>query len=138
VRERRPLYVDLLPPCNNACPAGENIQAWLSHAQAGRYREAWLTLVKDNPLPAVHGRVRYHPCESSCNRQHVDSAVSIHAVERFVGDLAAREGWRSTPDRPASASSSLAPARAAFLLPITSHAPAMQWRSARPARSPAE
>jgi NADPH-dependent glutamate synthase beta subunit-like oxidoreductase len=94
VRERRPVYVDLLPPCNNACPAGENIQAWLAHAQAGRFREAWLALVKDNPLPAVHGRVCYHPCESHCNRAQLDSAVSIHAVERFLGDLALQEGWQ--------------------------------------------
>ena len=93
-RERRPVYVDLLPPCNHACPAGENIQAWLAHARAGRYREAWLALVEDNPLPAVHGRVCYHPCETSCNREAVDSAVSIHAVERFLGDLAAKEGWQ--------------------------------------------
>ena len=93
VRERRPVYVDLLPPCNHACPAGENIQAWLAHAQAGRYREAWLTLVADNPMPAVHGRVCYHPCETSCNRQQIDSAVRIHAVERFLGDQAAKEGW---------------------------------------------
>ena len=102
VRTRRPIYVDLLPPCNNACPAGENIQAWLAHAQAGRYREAWLTLVRDNPLPAVHGRVCYHPCETSCNRQQVDSAVSIHAVERFLGDLATREGWSLPIDYPPS------------------------------------
>lgn len=94
VRERRPVYIDLLPPCNHACPAGENIQAWLADAQKGRYREAWLTLVKDNPLPAVHGRVCYHPCETRCNRQEVDSAVSIHAVERFLGDLATKEGWQ--------------------------------------------
>jgi len=87
VRERRPLYVDLLPPCNNACPAGENIQAWLEHTQAGRHREAWLTLVRDNPLPAVHGRVCYHPCESHCNREPIDSAVSIHAVERTICHL---------------------------------------------------
>lgn len=93
VRTRRPVYVDLLPPCNQACPAGENIQAWLAQAQAGRYREAWLALVRDNPLPAIHGRVCYHPCESACNRQQLDSAVSIHAVERFLGDLAAQEGW---------------------------------------------
>ena len=102
VRTRRPAYVDLLPPCNNACPAGENIQGWLAHAQAGRYREAWLTLVRDNPLPAVHGRVCYHPCETSCNRQQVDSAVSIHAVERFLGDLATREGWPLPVDAPSS------------------------------------
>jgi hypothetical protein len=50
VRSRRPAYVDLLPPCNQACPAGENIQAWLAQAQAGRYREAWLTAP-----PAVAG-----------------------------------------------------------------------------------
>jgi len=99
-RQRRPVYVDLLPPCNDACPAGEDIQAWLAHAQAGRYREAWLTLVRDNPLPAVHGRVCYHPCESQCNRAHVDSEVSIHAVERFLGDLAAREGWQLPIEAP--------------------------------------
>ena len=93
-RTRRPVYVDLLPPCNNACPAGENIQAWLALAQAGKYREAWEMLVRDNPLPAVHGRVCYHPCEEGCNRDALDAAVSIHAVERFLGDLAATEGWR--------------------------------------------
>jgi NADPH-dependent glutamate synthase beta subunit-like oxidoreductase len=93
VRARRPRYVDLLPPCNEACPAGENVQAWLADAQAGRFRAAWETLVRDNPLPAVHGRVCYHPCESRCNRGELDDAVGIHAVERFLGDLAAREGW---------------------------------------------
>ena len=102
VRDRRPIYVDLLPPCNHACPAGENIQAWLAHARAGHYRDAWLTLVSDNPLPAVHDRVCYHPCESNCNRQEVDSAVSIHAVERFLGDLALKEGWRLPIEAPPS------------------------------------
>jgi NADPH-dependent glutamate synthase beta subunit-like oxidoreductase len=92
-RAQRPIYEDLLPPCNNACPAGEDVQAWLTHAQAGRFREAWETIVKDNPLPAVHGRVCYHPCESNCNREQLDGAVSIHAVERFLGDRALEEGW---------------------------------------------
>jgi formate dehydrogenase beta subunit len=93
VRARRPVYTDLLPPCNNTCPAGENIQAWLELAQTGKYREAWETLVRDNPMPAVHGRVCYHPCESACNRGELDAFVSIHAVERFLGDMAATEGW---------------------------------------------
>src|SRR6185312_3269418 len=92
-RTRRPVYVDLLPPCNNACPAGENIQAWLALAQAGEYRKAWETLVADNPLPATHGRVCYHPCETACNRGQLDAAVSIHAVERFLGDEADAHGW---------------------------------------------
>ncbi|MGC8626482.1 MAG: NAD(P)-binding protein [Acidimicrobiales bacterium] len=94
VRSRRPVYVDLLPPCNAACPAGENIQAWLAHAQASRYEQAWRALVEDNPLPAVHGRVCYHPCEGACNRAELDEAVSIHAVERFLGDMALERGWQ--------------------------------------------
>src|SRR6266540_1708376 len=101
VRERRPIYVDLLPPCNAGCPAGENIQAWLAHVQAGRHEQAWRELVQDNPLPAIHGRVCYHPCESVCNRAHLDSAVSIHGVERFLGDLAIERGWAF--ERPATA-----------------------------------
>ena len=97
VRERRPVYVDLLPPCNSGCPAGENIQAWLAHTMAGRHEQAWRELVADNPLPAIHGRVCYHPCESVCNRANLDSAVSIHSVERFLGDLALEQGWQFSP-----------------------------------------
>ena len=92
------MYVDLLPPCNAGCPAGENIQAWLAHAEAGRHEQAWRQLTEDNPLPAIHGRVCYHPCEVVCNRASLDSAVSIHSVERFLGDLARDRGW--TFDRP--------------------------------------
>ena len=102
VREQRPIYVDLMPPCNSACPAGENIQAWLDLAQAGKYREAWETILRDNPFPAVHGRVCYHPCETSCNRGQLDSAVSVHAVERFLGDMAATQGWTLPVAAPAS------------------------------------
>jgi formate dehydrogenase (NADP+) beta subunit len=102
VRTRRPVYVDLLPPCDKACPAGENIHAWLDLAHAGKYRQAWDVLMRDNPLPAVHGRVCYHPCEASCNRTELDAAVSIHAVERFLGDLAAAEGWMPPIDKPPS------------------------------------
>src|SRR6266567_1306937 len=97
VREHRPVYLDLLPPCNAGCPAGENIQAWLAHAQDGRYEQAWRQLVADNPLAAIHGRVCYHPCETACNRAQLDSAVSIHAVERFLGDLARERGWAFGP-----------------------------------------
>ena len=92
-RNQRPVYVRLLPPCNQACPAGENIQAWLALAQAGDFKGAWQILVKDNPMPAVHGRVCYHPCESKCNRARLDNSVSIHAVERFLGDRAIKKGW---------------------------------------------
>jgi len=97
VRRQRPVYVDLLPPCNAGCPAGENIQAWLSRAETGDHEGAWRQLVADNPMPAIHGRVCYHPCESVCNRASLDSAVSIHSVERFLGDLALERGWSFDP-----------------------------------------
>ncbi len=92
-RWQRPIYVDLLPPCNNACPAGENIQAWLELAQAGRYRDAWLKYMEENPLPSTHGRACYHPCESACNRQHLDQPIAVHALDRFLGDMATANGW---------------------------------------------
>ncbi|GAA5182469.1 NAD(P)-binding protein [Niveibacterium umoris] len=96
-RTLRPAYSDHLPPCNNACPTGENIQAWLYHAESGRYEDAWRALVRDNPMPAVTGRVCYHPCENACNRGRLDESVSIHAVERFLGDEAIAKGWTFEP-----------------------------------------
>ena len=93
-RTERPVYVDRIPPCNNACPAGENIQAWLYHAESGDYYAAWKSLVENNPLPAIMGRACYHPCESACNRAQLDHEVNIHAVERFLGDEAIQRGWQ--------------------------------------------
>ena len=87
-RVERPVYVDRLPPCNNACPAGENIQGWLYEAEAGNYEAAWRALVEENPFPAIMGRICFHPCETACNRVQVDEAVGINAVERFLGDYA--------------------------------------------------
>ncbi|MES5819838.1 NAD(P)-binding protein [Streptomyces sp. RG80] len=92
-RTERPEYVHRLPPCNQACPAGENIQQWLFHAESGDYEAAWRQLMRDNPLPAVMGRICYHPCETACNRVQVDNAVGINAVERFLGDKAIEGGW---------------------------------------------
>lgn len=91
-RTNRPIYVDRLPPCNHACPAGEDIQGWLFHAESGDYHRAWQELTRNNPMPALMGRVCYHPCETSCNRASLDEAVSIHAVERFLGDEARKQG----------------------------------------------
>ncbi len=101
-RTERPVYVDRLPPCNNACPAGENIQQWLFLAEEGDYEGAWREIMKNNPMPAVMGRVCYHPCEGACNRAKLDSAVGIHAVERFLGDLAIKSNWSVKPERPPS------------------------------------
>ena len=96
-RNARPVYLVRLPPCNHQCPAGENIQAWLFHAESGDYQQAWRKLVQDNPFPAIMGRVCYHSCESACNRAKVDAPVGINSVERFLGDEAIAKGWQFEP-----------------------------------------
>ena len=93
-RFRQPVYVDFMPPCNSACPAGENIQAWMAHAQAGNYFEAFQTIMEDCPFPAIMGRVCVKPCETGCNRNHIDNTINIHAVERFIGDEAIKQNWQ--------------------------------------------
>ncbi len=92
-RTERPVYLDRMPPCNDACPAGENVQRWLYHAEDGGYEAAWRQIMEDNPFPAIMGRICYHPCQDACNRAHLDQPVGINSVERFVGDLAIRRGW---------------------------------------------
>jgi hypothetical protein len=81
-------------PATHQCPAGEDIQGWLYHAESGDYEAAWRHLTRDNPFPAIMGRVCYHSCEGACNRGHLDAAVGINSVERFLGDEALKRGWR--------------------------------------------
>jgi 2-oxoacid:acceptor oxidoreductase delta subunit (pyruvate/2-ketoisovalerate family) len=95
-RTERPVYADHLPPCNAQCPAGEDIQGWLFHAESGDYLQAWKHLTRDNPFPAIMGRVCYHSCEGVCNRGKLDAAVGINSVERFLGDEALKRGWKFT------------------------------------------
>jgi len=96
-RTSRPVYIDRLPPCNKQCPAGEDIQGWLFHAESGDYESAWRHLTRDNPFPAIMGRVCYHSCEGACNRGQIDAPVGINSVERFLGDEALKLGWKLTP-----------------------------------------
>jgi formate dehydrogenase (NADP+) beta subunit len=100
IRRQLPEWIRHLPPCNAACPAGENIQAWLDHARAGRWQQAWEQILDDNPFPAVHGRACYHPCQTRCNRGELDSAVEIHAVERAIGDIAREQKWQARAGEP--------------------------------------
>ncbi len=92
-RTERPVYRNGLPPCNDACPAGENIQGWLYDAESGGYEHAWQQIMVDNPFPAIMGRVCYHPCQTACNRGQLDQAVGINSVEHFLGDHALAQGW---------------------------------------------
>jgi NADPH-dependent glutamate synthase beta subunit-like oxidoreductase len=93
-RAKLPACGDRLPPCNRACPAGEQTQAWMYQAAEGHLRAAWDEIMRNNPFPAIMGRACYHTCESNCNRGLLDASVNVHAVERSLGDLAISEGWR--------------------------------------------
>jgi NADPH-dependent glutamate synthase beta subunit-like oxidoreductase len=83
----RPVYRDKTPPCNHACPTGEQIQKYLDYVKHDRYLDGYLTIMEDNPMPSVTGRVCYHPCETACNRAAHDEPIGIRGVERFLGDF---------------------------------------------------
>ena len=101
-RTEHPVYIRRTAPCGHACPAGEDVQQWLYHADEADYEAAWRQIMVDNPMPAVMGRVCYHPCETACNRAELDETVGINSVERFLGDEAIKRGWRIEPARPPS------------------------------------
>ncbi|MBO0889394.1 MAG: FAD-dependent oxidoreductase [Acidothermales bacterium] len=82
----RPVYKDKTPPCNNACPTGEQIQKYLDFVKHERFLDGYLTILEDNPMPSVTGRVCYHPCETACNRKDHDEPIGIRNVERYLGD----------------------------------------------------
>ncbi|MCP4493540.1 MAG: FAD-dependent oxidoreductase [Gammaproteobacteria bacterium] len=92
-RSTRPEYHLSPSPCLGACPVNGRIAEWIEQFKSGDIKNAWLTLVDNNPFPAIAGRICHHPCETACNRQHMDGSVGICSLERQVGDVALREGW---------------------------------------------
>ncbi len=92
-RDEMPLYRTAPSPCHGACPVNGDIAEWIHQVREGDYQGAWLTLMDNNPFPAIAGRICHHPCESACNRNQLDTAVSICNLERYVGDLALAENW---------------------------------------------
>jgi NADPH-dependent glutamate synthase beta subunit-like oxidoreductase len=84
----QPKYENKTSPCNEACPAGVDIQGFMRLASEGKFKEAAILYRREHPLPAVTGRVCYHPCETACNRAEFDEPLAINAVERRIGDEA--------------------------------------------------
>jgi NADPH-dependent glutamate synthase beta subunit-like oxidoreductase/Pyruvate/2-oxoacid:ferredoxin oxidoreductase delta subunit len=83
-----PPYEEKTAPCSAACPVGQDIPRIEMLASRGQLKDAWQTILDENPLPAVCGRVCFHPCESACNRAGMDDPIAIHHLERFLGDAA--------------------------------------------------
>ncbi len=73
-------------PCSNACPASVNVPAYLAYTKEGNVKKALAIHLKNNPFPAVCGRVCPHACEAKCRRNDIDSAVNIRSVKRFMAD----------------------------------------------------
>ena len=90
-RYSRPVHEEKMPPCNGACPAGNNIQGFIRLIRDEKLLDAWRLVKETSPLPGVCGRVCPHPCEQECNRGKYDEAMSIHALERLVADYAFKE-----------------------------------------------
>ncbi|MCG3189160.1 MAG: NADPH-Fe(3+) oxidoreductase subunit beta [Burkholderiaceae bacterium] len=96
-RTAAPHYHATPAPCLAACPVNGRIAEWIGEMRNDNLRRAWDVLVDNNPFPAIAGRICHHPCESACNRQFHDQAVSICALERVAGDAALAAGWRFAP-----------------------------------------
>jgi len=92
-RAQRPLLKSRLSPCKFACPARNNIPEWLGLLKRCEFRRAWEIILETNPLPFVCGEVCPHPCEDCCNRSQFDEALSIRALERFLGQEALNKDW---------------------------------------------
>ncbi len=86
-------------PCKTACPAHIAIQGYLQLAKEGKYEEALKLIKKDNPLPAVCGRICNRRCEDACTRASIDKAIAIDEVKRFIAerDLKAETRYIPTP-----------------------------------------
>ncbi len=82
----KPIYEDKVPACQNACPAGNDIEGWIKLVQKGEYDKAYWHLKQEQPFPAILGRICFKFCETSCNRAVLDHCVGINELERFVGD----------------------------------------------------
>jgi NADPH-dependent glutamate synthase beta subunit-like oxidoreductase len=106
--DRRPSFVDKMPPCRDACPSSNAIREIMrtfllaekkEQASDDVIREAWNMLTETSPFPSTCGRVCPHPCETACNREAKDGAVSINNIERFLGDYAIEHDLQYTaPD----------------------------------------
>ena len=75
-----------IAPCQNACPAGQHAQGYISYIREGHFEEALRIIREDNPFPSVCGRSCHHPCEGSCNRKLIDEPIAIMSLKRFVTD----------------------------------------------------
>ena len=86
-------------PCKTACPAHIAVQGYIKLASQGRYIEALELIKKENPLPAVCGRICPHNCESECTRGDIDDPIAIDEIKKFIADQELRTDYRAIPKK---------------------------------------
>ena len=86
-------------PCKTACPAHIAVQGYLKMAAQGRYQEALALIKKDNPLPAICGRICNRRCEDACTRGSIDEAIAIDEVKRFIAEQDLKAETRYIPKK---------------------------------------
>lgn len=85
-------------PCKTQCPAHISIQGYIKKAAEGKFDEALKIIKRDNPFPAVCGRICPHTCENECSRQRVDEAIAIDDIKKFIADKELESGNRYIPE----------------------------------------
>ena len=73
-------------PCKTACPAHIAVQGYIKLASQGRYKEALELIKKENPFPAICGRICPRKCESACTRGDIDSPIAIDEIKKFIAE----------------------------------------------------
>ena len=86
-------------PCKTACPAHIAVQGYLKLAAQGKYREALQLIKRENPFPAVCGRICNRRCEDACTRGTIDQAVAIDEVKRFIAQQDLDAATRFVPEK---------------------------------------
>lgn len=131
-------------PCKAACPAHVPVQGYLKMAHEGRYTEALALIKRENPFPAVCGRICNKRCEEACTRGDIDQAVSIDAVKKFLADREIKAENRYVPqkvvpslhghfdEKIAIIGAGPAGLSAAYYLAITGYSPVVFEKNARP------
>lgn len=85
-------------PCKVACPAHIAVEGYIKMVKEGRFRDALALIKKDNPFPAICGRVCNKRCEAACTRGKIDEAVAIDDIKKFVAELDLQSNTRYIPD----------------------------------------
>ncbi|RJP60120.1 MAG: NADH-quinone oxidoreductase subunit NuoF [Deltaproteobacteria bacterium] len=84
-------------PCQNVCPVGMDIPAYIALVRAERFEDAYKVMLKTNPFPSVCGRVCNHKCQAKCRRDNLDESLAIKFLKRFITDSAPRPKQAMSP-----------------------------------------